>query len=119
MTEDRAPIVPADSESIATAAKHLREGGLIAFPTETVYGLGADATNGEAVARVFAAKQRPQFNPLIVHGQVHGALGQANPSGTDNGARSVEGLHHHLESPILRTEQIAGRNEGIIELKLG
>jgi L-threonylcarbamoyladenylate synthase len=67
VTEDRAPIVPADSESIATAAKHLREGGLIAFPTETVYGLGADATNGEAVARVFAAKQRPQFNPLIVH----------------------------------------------------
>ena len=45
----------------------LRGGGLIAFPTETVYGLGADATNGEAVARIFKAKGRPSFNPLIVH----------------------------------------------------
>ncbi|MDA1088901.1 MAG: L-threonylcarbamoyladenylate synthase [Proteobacteria bacterium] len=67
MTKDRAPIIPADSISITSAAKHLRDGGLVAFPTETVYGLGADATNGDAVTRVFAAKQRPQFNPLIVH----------------------------------------------------
>lgn len=67
MSEDRAPIVPANGEAIAGAAKRLRGGGLIAFPTETVYGLGADATNGEAVARVFAAKNRPEFNPLIVH----------------------------------------------------
>ena len=67
MTENRTPIVPADSVAIATAAKQLCEGSLVAFPTETVYGLGADATNGESVARVFAAKQRPQFNPLIVH----------------------------------------------------
>ena len=45
----------------------LRGGGLVAFPTETVYGLGADATDDRAVARIFAAKGRPQFNPLIVH----------------------------------------------------
>ena len=52
---------------IAAAATALREGRLVAFPTETVYGLGADATNGEAVARVYAAKGRPSFNPLIAH----------------------------------------------------
>src|SRR6185436_16008202 len=45
----------------------LAAGGLVAFPTETVYGLGADATNGEAVARLYAAKGRPEFNPLIAH----------------------------------------------------
>ncbi|MBY0111732.1 MAG: threonylcarbamoyl-AMP synthase [Phycisphaerales bacterium] len=49
------------------AAAHVRAGGLVAFPTETVYGLGADATSAEAVARVFAAKGRPSHNPLIVH----------------------------------------------------
>lgn len=52
---------------IAAAAAQVRQGGLVAFPTETVYGLGADATNPEAVARVYAAKARPQFNPLIIH----------------------------------------------------
>lgn len=49
------------------AAALLRAGGLVAFGTETVYGLGADATNGQAVARIFAAKGRPHFNPLICH----------------------------------------------------
>ena len=53
--------------SVAEAAGILRRGGLVAFPTETVYGLGADATNPQAVARIFAAKGRPQFNPLISH----------------------------------------------------
>jgi L-threonylcarbamoyladenylate synthase len=57
----------ADAAAISTAAAILRRGGLVAFPTETVYGLGADATNGEAVASIFAAKGRPRFNPLIVH----------------------------------------------------
>jgi L-threonylcarbamoyladenylate synthase len=52
---------------VARAADILRHGGLVAFPTETVYGLGADATNADAVARVFAAKGRPSTNPLIVH----------------------------------------------------
>ncbi|HKR20612.1 MAG TPA: L-threonylcarbamoyladenylate synthase, partial [Stellaceae bacterium] len=49
------------------AASLLRDGALAAFPTETVYGLGGDATNDRAVAAIFAAKGRPDFNPLIVH----------------------------------------------------
>ena len=60
-------IAPAGPAAVSTAARILRAGGLVAFPTETVYGLGADATNGQAVAAIFAAKGRPRFNPLIVH----------------------------------------------------
>ncbi len=60
-------IRPADIAAIREAARILRDGRLVAFPTETVYGLGADATNGRAVAAIFAAKRRPQFNPVIVH----------------------------------------------------
>jgi L-threonylcarbamoyladenylate synthase len=60
-------IVPAEEASIARAAEILRAGHLVAFPTETVYGLGADATNDRAVAAIFEAKGRPRFNPLIVH----------------------------------------------------
>ena len=70
-------------DDIAHAAEVLRQGGLVAFPTETVYGLGADACSDVAVAKVFAAKGRPQFNPLIAH--VAGlaaaeALGQFPPA---------------------------------------
>jgi len=65
--EPRTQVLKADSAAIATAARCLAAGGLVAFPTETVYGLGADAGNGEAVARLYAAKGRPRFNPLIVH----------------------------------------------------
>ncbi|HEX4407767.1 MAG TPA: L-threonylcarbamoyladenylate synthase [Xanthobacteraceae bacterium] len=57
----------AGANAIAEAAAILAAGGLVAFPTETVYGLGADATNGEAVARLYEAKGRPAFNPLIAH----------------------------------------------------
>ena len=53
--------------AIEEAARSIRAGGLVAFPTETVYGLGADATDDRAVAAVFEAKGRPRFNPLIVH----------------------------------------------------
>jgi L-threonylcarbamoyladenylate synthase len=60
-------IVAATADAIDAAADALRNGELVAFPTETVYGLGADATNGHAVAAVFAAKGRPRFNPLIAH----------------------------------------------------
>ncbi|OIP86402.1 MAG: threonylcarbamoyl-AMP synthase [Rhodobacterales bacterium CG2_30_65_12] len=56
-----------DDAGIARAAALLRAGKLVSFPTETVYGLGADATNASAVARIFKAKGRPRFNPLIVH----------------------------------------------------
>lgn len=57
----------ASEQSIARAAGLVRAGELVAFPTETVYGLGADATNAVAAARIFAVKQRPSFDPLIVH----------------------------------------------------
>lgn len=64
----RATRIEAATEGgIAEAARLLREGRLVAFPTETVYGLGASALNEAAVASVFAAKERPRFNPLIVH----------------------------------------------------
>ncbi len=56
-----------DPSGLNAAADILGSGGLVAFPTETVYGLGADARDGEAVARIYAAKGRPAFNPLIVH----------------------------------------------------
>ncbi len=59
--------LPASSPGLDQAAAVLRAGGLVAFPTETVYGLGADARNPEAVARIFAAKGRPADHPLIVH----------------------------------------------------
>ena len=60
-------IAPATPETIADAGDTLRNGGLVAFPTETVYGLGADATSDTTVARIFETKNRPDFNPLIVH----------------------------------------------------
>ncbi|NNE82993.1 MAG: threonylcarbamoyl-AMP synthase [Alphaproteobacteria bacterium] len=60
-------IVQTDPAAIREAAAILAQGGLVAFPTETVYGLGADARNDQAVANIFAAKNRPQLNPLIVH----------------------------------------------------
>jgi L-threonylcarbamoyladenylate synthase len=60
-------VVPATPEAVSLAAKILRDGDIVAFPTETVYGLGANALDAGAVAKIFAAKERPRFNPLIVH----------------------------------------------------
>ncbi len=60
-------IWPAGEAAVAEAGRCLAEGGLVAFPTETVYGLGADATNPAAIARLYQAKGRPAFNPLIAH----------------------------------------------------
>ena len=57
----------ADGAGLSRAAAILRAGGLVAFPTETVYGLGADATDPKAIAEIYAAKDRPRFNPLISH----------------------------------------------------
>src|SRR5262245_64683604 len=57
----------ATPEAVVEAVRCLNAGGLVAFPTETVYGLGADATNARAIARLYAAKGRPSFNPLITH----------------------------------------------------
>ena len=60
-------ILPAGAAAVAAAARCLGAGGLVAFPTETVYGLGADAASSAAVARLYRAKGRPAFNPLIAH----------------------------------------------------
>ncbi|MGD9922392.1 MAG: L-threonylcarbamoyladenylate synthase, partial [Pseudorhodoplanes sp.] len=60
-------LIKAGPRAAQAAAECLARGGLVAFPTETVYGLGADATNGQAVARLYEAKGRPAFNPLIAH----------------------------------------------------
>src|ERR1700760_4799804 len=81
MIDVKTKVAAANVAGISEAAAILRSGGLVAFPTETVYGLGADATNGEAVARIFEAKGRPRFNPLIVHvrsleeAKAHGVFG--------------------------------------------
>ena len=56
-----------DTEALERAAAIIRDGGLVAFPTETVYGLGADALSAEASKKIYAAKGRPSDNPLIVH----------------------------------------------------
>jgi L-threonylcarbamoyladenylate synthase len=67
MDEHRTERLEGTAQGVTRAAEMLRAGGLVAFPTETVYGLGADARNDRAVAGIFAAKGRPAFNPLIVH----------------------------------------------------
>lgn len=67
MQERETQLLSADPFGISEASRRLALGGLVSFPTETVYGLGADARIGTAVADIFAAKDRPQFNPLIVH----------------------------------------------------
>jgi L-threonylcarbamoyladenylate synthase len=81
-----AAILPPTPPVIAHAAKLLRAGRLVAFPTETVYGLGGDATCEHTVAEIFAAKGRPRFNPLIVH--VPG-LARRRPAVFDDRARRV------------------------------
>ena len=67
IAEPTTRMLRADAHAAAEGARCLAAGGLVAFPTETVYGLGADATNGEVIARLYAAKGRPRFNPLIAH----------------------------------------------------
>lgn len=66
-THRQTQVLPDSPDGIAAAAGILKTGGLVAFPTETVYGLGADARSDAAVASIYAAKSRPSFNPLIVH----------------------------------------------------
>ncbi len=78
-------ILPATPRGIEEAARLLRAGGLVAFPTETVYGLGALARNDDAVARIFSAKGRPSHNPLIVH------------AATAAGAREIAGFGPEAE----------------------
>lgn len=79
-----------DRAAIAAAAELLRAGGLVAFPTETVYGLGADARSEDAVRAIFAAKGRPADNPLIVHVADTAALGRVAAAVTPLAARLAE-----------------------------
>lgn len=72
-------ILSTNKDDIAAAAMILRQGGLVAFPTETVYGLGADALNEDAVGKVYAAKGRPSDNPMIVHIARASDLGRLTP----------------------------------------
>ncbi len=67
MSEKSLPLTENQSLQVETAAAILKDGGIVAFPTETVYGLGADASNAKAIRRVFEAKQRPMNHPVIVH----------------------------------------------------
>ncbi|CAZ83174.1 unnamed protein product [Tuber melanosporum] len=80
---------PATLEALKDAADLLRQGKCVAFPTETVYGLGADATSTVGVNSIYTAKQRPSDNPLIVHvsslRQLRGILAPTNPTSTTNG----------------------------------
>ncbi|MDR1279096.1 MAG: threonylcarbamoyl-AMP synthase [Treponema sp.] len=71
------PLLPATDENIETAAAVLAAGGLVAFPTETVYGLGGDAFNPRSLAKIFEVKNRPRFDPLIIHIALPGALEEA------------------------------------------
>lgn len=80
-------IIPADQTAVAEAARCLAQGGLVAFPTETVYGLGADATHPEAIARLYRAKGRPSFNPLIAH--IHDLAGAERIARFDATARKL------------------------------
>ena len=100
-------IVPATAEAISEAARLLREGALVAFPTETVYGLGGDATNETAVARIFATKGRPRFNPLIV---LVPGLAEAEPL-AEFDDRAREASRHFWPGPltlVLRRRADAG-----------
>ena len=80
MTEKKNTLIlKPTKEDIQTAAKIIRQGGLVAFPTETVYGLGADAMNADAVGRIYEAKGRPSDNPMIVHISRASDIGQLTP----------------------------------------
>ena len=83
----RIPLDPLTDEVVRLAADALRAGELIAFPTETVYGLGANALDAAAVARIFAAKGRPATNPLIVHVADESQVGQVVASWPDDAKR--------------------------------
>ena len=101
---------PATPEAIAEAAALLRAGGLVAFPTETVYGLGADATNGLAVAALYAAKGRPSFNPLIVHvaqAAAAAALADLTPLGPHARRRILARPAHAGARPATRSASVA------------
>src|SRR5438874_10215468 len=89
-------VLPFNGETIAEAARLILAGGPVAVATETVYGLAADATNAEAVARIYEAKGRPAFNPLIVHVS---DLASAERIGVFS-AQARELAHAHWPGPL-------------------
>jgi len=89
-------VLPFSEKAIAEAARLIRHGQPVPVPTETVYGLAADATNAEAVARIYEAKGRPSFNPLIVHVS---DLEQAREI-ADFGPRSLDLARNHWPGPL-------------------
>ena len=84
-------------DEVSVAADTIRAGGLVAFPTETVYGLGADALNPEAVARIFEVKRRPRFDPLIVHVERPGVVERLVQKVSDRMAALIE---HFWPGPL-------------------
>ena len=96
-------VLPVNEESIALAAKLLQQGELVALPTETVYGIAADARNGEAVKKIFEAKGRPQDNPLIVHicgmEMLHGIVSEVPERAKKAGRRILARPAHHGHAP--------------------
>ena len=78
-----AELLDSSDENLRRAGACIARGGLVAFPTETVYGLGADAFDARAVARIFEAKARPSFDPLIVHVASVGDVGRVVVCGPD------------------------------------
>ena len=87
-------ILPAGEAGAEAAARTLAAGGLVAFPTETVYGLGADAANATAIAHLYAAKGRPAFNPLIAQSLIsrpHGGSGGSTRARRSSRRRSGRG----------------------------
>ncbi len=90
-------IYESTTENIKAAALIIRQGGLVAFPTETVYGLGADALNPEAVARIYEAKGRPSDNPMIVHISRASEIGQLTPFITQDMIKLID---HFWPGPL-------------------
>ena len=101
--EMKTEILPAsDEKSIEKAAALLQNGELVALPTETVYGIAADARNGEAVKKIFVAKGRPQDNPLIVH---------------VTGPEMLPGLVSEVPERAQREVYYAGKEELLMNIK--
>lgn len=97
-------------DAVAHGARILRDGGLVAFPTETVYGLGADAFNQSAVARIFSVKKRPRFDPLIVHIASMEQLEQVAAGVPDTARRLIEAFWPGPLTVIVK------KNRGISDL---
>jgi hypothetical protein len=101
-----------NAEAIAEAARVLRAGGLVAFPTETVYGLGANALDASAVARIFAAKGRPANNPLIVHVAESAAAQQVAADWPDTAALLAERSARTADNGVAEARSCARRSNG-------